>query len=285
MTGSPLITPATRLVALLGNPVSHSLSPSFQNAAFRAGGVDGIYLALRCETPDVADLLRGIARSGGAGNVTLPHKEEAAGAVEVASDRVRITGACNTFWLESGRIHGENTDIAGFQGAVRSLLGESARGLRVLLLGAGGSARGVLAALLEDDVGEVVLHNRTEEKARSLADQIGAGRARVTSSRSDLEESRFDLVVNTTSLGLADQDPLPVDLNRLRDPGAVLDIAYRPEETPLVRRARELGIPAADGGEMLLLQGAASYRLWWGKEPSLEAMRRALDAARRREKV
>jgi shikimate dehydrogenase len=88
--------------------------------------------------------------------------------------------------------------------------------------------------------------------------------------------------VNTTALGLSESDPLPIALELLRDPGALLDLAYRPEETPLVRRARELGIHAADGGEMLVLQGAASFRIWWGSDPSLSAMRDALDAARRR---
>jgi len=277
-----MISTSTRLVALLGSPVAHSLSPAFQNAAFETAGVDGVYLAIRCESGEVAGLIRGIARSGGAGNVTLPHKEEAARAVELPSDLVVRTRACNTFWLDSGMIRGENTDVAGFQGAVRSLLGRSASGLRVLLLGAGGSARGVLTALLDDEAKEIVLLNRTVEKARLLAEELGGGRTRVAASEVEVEDSPFDLIVNTTALGLSDSDRLPVALERLRDPGAILDIAYRPEETPLVHRARELGIPAADGGEMLVLQGAESFRLWWGIEPSLTEMRGALQAARQK---
>jgi shikimate dehydrogenase len=273
---------STRLVALLGNPVAHSLSPAFQNAAFQAAGVDGVYLAVRCEPTEVAGLIRGIARSGGAGNITLPHKEEAARVVEFPSDLVVRTRACNTFWLDSGKICGENTDVAGFQGAVQSLLGMSASGLRVLLLGAGGSARGVLTALLDDGANEIVLLNRTAEKAHLLAEELGGGRTRVSASPEEVESSPFDLIVNTTSLGLSNSDRLPIALERLRDPGALLDIAYRPDETPLVHRAREIGIPAADGGEMLVLQGAESFRLWWGIEPSVSAMRGAREVARRR---
>lgn len=276
-----MIGTSTRLVALLGDPVSHSLSPSFQNAAFQEAGVDGVYLALRCGATEVPGLIRGIARADGAGNVTLPHKEEAAKAVEEPSEFVLLTGACNTFWLEDGRIHGENTDIAGFRGAVLSLLGKSAAGLRILLLGAGGGARGVLAGLVQDGVGEVILWNRTKERADRLAGELGGGRATSVPSIAEVEDTTFDLVVNTTALGLAAEDRLPIDLERLRDPGAVLDIAYHPAETPLVHRARELGIPAADGGEMLILQGAESFRLWWDRQPSLSVMRGALEEARK----
>src|SRR5690606_22243888 len=113
-----LPTSATRLIALLGNPVAHSISPIFQNAAFRHAGVDGVYLALRCEGAAVPGLLRGIALAGGGGNVTVPHKEVAAEAVDEPTEAVRRTGACNTFWSEGDRIRGDNTDVVGSARAI-----------------------------------------------------------------------------------------------------------------------------------------------------------------------
>ena len=212
--------------------------------------------------------------------MTVPHKAEAAKLVDDPSEAVVKTGACNTFWLEGGRIRGENTDVTGFRGAVRSLLGRGAEGMRVLLRGAGGAARGALFALIQDGVDEVVLWNRTPERAERIAEGLGAGVARVARSATELGGAPFDLVVNATSLGLGVRDPLPVDPERLRDPGALLDLVYQPAETELVRRARELGIPAADGGEMLVLQGAAAFELWWDRAAPLAVMREALAQAR-----
>ncbi len=276
-----MIGAESRVVALLGDPVSHSLSPRIQNAAIREAGVDGVYVALRCSTAELTGLLVGIARAGGGGNVTVPHKEEVAKLVDEPSETVRATGACNTFWLDEGRVRGENTDVAGFRGAVRSLTGRSAAGLRVLLLGAGGAAHGALVALAQDDVGEVVVWNRTYGRAEHLAAGAQAGRARAARSPDDFGDRSFDLVVNATSLGLGDGDPLPLDAERFERAGAVLDLVYRPEETALVRRARELGVPAADGGEMLVLQGAEAFEIWWGCPAPVSAMREALAEARR----
>ena len=143
----PRVDARTRLVALLGDPVSHSLSPVIQNAAFRAAGVPGVYLALRTPAGSLGEMMRGIAAGGGAGNVTVPHKEAAVAVLDRATDAVRNTGACNTFWAESGVLWGDNTDVAGFRAAAAALLGSPPRGARVLLIGAGGAARAVIAAL------------------------------------------------------------------------------------------------------------------------------------------
>ncbi|MEX2295007.1 MAG: shikimate dehydrogenase [Gemmatimonadota bacterium] len=275
-----MIGASTRLVALLGNPVSHSLSPRIQNAAFRALSVDGVYVALRCEESDVPGLVRGIARAGGAGNFTLPHKEIAARTVDHPSELVRRTGACNTFWLENGLVHGENTDVAGFRGAVEALIGRSAKGLRVLLLGAGGSARGALEGLLADGVGEAWVWNRTPDRARALVAVANDPRVSALDSLGAMAGEPLDLIVNATSLGLRDSDSLPIDLSEVAEPGALLDLVYRPAETPLVRFARTLGIPAADGGEMLVRQGAEAFRLWWGHPAPLQVMQEAMAGSR-----
>lgn len=280
MTEHASPTSTTRLVALLGDPVAHSLSPVIQNAAFRHAGVDGVYLALRCGVADAPGLLRALARAGGAGNVTVPHKQLAAACLDRRTAAVERTDACNTFWAEDGAVVGDNTDVAGFAAAVRMLIGAPA-GARVLMLGAGGAARAAVLALLDAGADEILLLNRTPARAEALRDAFDAQRRRlrVAAPGAVPRAVEFDLLVNATPLGLRGDDPLPMDPAdgpRIR---AILDLAYGPGGTPLVRRARDLGIPAADGREMLLHQGAAAFARWWGREAPIDAMRAALAAA------
>src|SRR5690625_35765 len=209
----------TRLIVLLGDPVAHSLSPIFQNAAFQAAGVDGVYLSLRASTDDFPGLFLGIARAGGGGNVTLPHKLVAAQLIERRTKEVDSTGACNTFWLEDGVVCGDNTDVAGVRGAVDLLTG-SPRGARVLLLGAGGAARAALTALLDDGADSIHLLNRTPARAAEIIEEfsesphhrsVAPGVLHLVEPGTDLGDEHFDLVINATSLGLREADPLPID--------------------------------------------------------------------------
>ncbi len=268
---------ATRLLAILGDPVAHSLSPVIQNAAISVAGVDGVYVALRCTETTMPGLLTGIAHAGGGGNVTVPHKRRAAELVERKTDAVERTGACNTFWFEAGEVWGDNTDVLGFTAAVQALVGSPA-GTRVLLIGAGGAARAALFSLLQNHVDSVVLLNRTADKADELSRLFASprGRVRVARDTAALRREGFDLVVNATSLGLHTDDAAPIALESLHRAGAALDMVYSPRGTTWTREARRLEIPASDGTEMLLHQAAASFQRWWGREPSLEAMRSAL---------
>lgn len=275
-----MITSATRVLALLGDPIAHSLSPIIQNAAFAASGVDGVYVAVRCDRDRLPALMEAIGQSGGGGNVTLPHKERAAAVVKNPSEAVRRTGACNTFWGEKGEIRGDNTDVEGFRRALERFLGRSPRDHRVLVLGAGGAARAVLLALLDEGVKDVTLFNRTVERARAVGRRIGGEKVRVVSPVEELNGGQFDLVVNSTRLGLDPSDPVPLDLSRLERAGAVLDLVYGDRPTRFVQEARAYGVPAADGGEMLVQQGAVSFERWWGKEAPVEAMRAALEGRR-----
>jgi shikimate dehydrogenase len=274
------VTSSTRLFALLGDPVAHSLSPVVQNAAFGAADVDGVYVALRCDHKDLPAFIQALSRAGGGGNVTLPHKERAAAVLDAPSEAVRRTGACNTFWGEGGRVHGDNTDVEGFKRATTRFLEGPPEGFRVLLLGAGGAARASLVALLDQGVREVVILNRTTERARAVARRIGGERARVAETSGHLDGERFDLVVNTTRLGLEEGDPLPFDLHKLARAGAVMDLVYGPEGTPFARAATGLGIHTTDGGEMLVQQGAVSFECWWESPAPVEAMRDALEGVR-----
>lgn len=281
MTVSPARPRGTRVFAILGNPVAHSLSPAIQNAALRAAGLDARYVAIVCRREDVAPVMRTLARAGGGGNVTLPHKRRAAAALDDAAPAVARTGACNTFWGGGARIRGDNTDVEGARRAVRALLAGPARGARVLLAGAGGGARAAVAALIDEDAAEVRVVNRTLARARAMAGEAGDARVRVVSDARALEGRAFDLVLNATSLGLGRHDPPAIDLDRLGPVGAVMDMVYTPSAPPLAEAARARGIPAMDGGEMLLRQGAAAFELWWGREAPLSAMREALKRARR----
>lgn len=272
-----VITARTRVFALVGDPVVHSLSPVIQNAAMRDLGLDGVYGALRASQEDMAGFVRGLARAGGGGNVTLPHKEKAATVVEVPSTAVRRTGACNTFWLEDGAVHGDNTDVEGFGRALEEFLGGPPEGFRVLVLGAGGAARACLVALMDGDVKEVELLNRTRDRARAVARRIGGERVRVLDDKRAVEDQSYDLVVNTTRLGLEVGDPSPLDLELLNRAGAVVDFVYGSGLTAFLAQARELGIRGVDGAEMLIHQGAVAFELWWGESPSLEVMRGALE--------
>ncbi|HET7275094.1 MAG TPA: shikimate dehydrogenase [Longimicrobiaceae bacterium] len=272
------VSAATRLFAVLGDPVGHSLSPSIQNAAFDQLELDAVYVALRCDASHFPGLMRGLAHAGGGGNITIPHKQLAASLVDGRTPAAQRTGACNTFWYENGEIMGDNTDVAGFAAAAYELLGSELRNARVLLLGAGGAARAVLCALLDAEVDEVIILNRSQDRSASLVYRFGNRYTQVGSVEdpASLSSDRFDLVVNATSLGLSDGDPLPLPLNAGPTFRAALDLVYGPDETPWVRQLRQNGILAADGREMLVRQGAASFRRWWQVDAPVERMREAL---------
>lgn len=274
-----------RLYLLLGSPVGHSLSPALHAAAFAALGEHAVYAPLETRGGEVEAVMRAAARRGG-GNVTLPHKERAAAAVERGSEAVEATGACNCFWGETdGTLAGDNTDVEGFLEAVSGLRpgagGEDRpglRGCRVLLLGAGGAARAVLHALDRGGAARVDVLNRTTRRAERIVERVaGEGLDAGALGGPDETEGRYDLVVNATSLGLEPDDPLPLDLEGM-EAGAAFDLVYGTEGTRWTRHARRLGIPARDGVGMLIGQAAASLRRWLDRELPVgvaEAMREA----------
>jgi shikimate dehydrogenase len=268
---------STRLFAVLGDPVAHSLSPRIQNAAFTAAGCNAVYLALRCVTAELGPLMRLLAAAGGGGNITVPHKQHAARIVERASPVVHATGACNTFVLSDGELYGDNTDVAGFAAVARQLTGE-ADASRALVLGAGGAARAAVFSLLQQDAARITVVARTTAAVRALIDHLDPAGERVAgAAAADLPGQRFDLVVNATPLGLAERDPLPIDLATLAHAGAAFDMTYtHAGPTAWTRHASALGIPAAHGHDMLVEQGAASFELWTGRPAPRDVMRAAL---------
>src|SRR5262245_22298309 len=265
------LTATTRVFALLGDPVAHSLSPVIQNAALQALHLDGVYVALRVTTAEVANAIRTLAHAGGGGNVTLPHKQTAAQSVEYRTAAVERTGACNTFWLDDGRVVGDNTDVSGFRHALEAFVG-SVAAARVLLLGAGGAARAVVVALADAQVDTIDVIARRSVQVAELEPLAGTSTVRAIMRLAE----PYDLIVNATPLGLHHDDPLPLDPDDLEGTPAVMDLVYQPDGTRWVHAVRATGVQAVDGMEMLLQQAAESFSRWWHRAAPLDAMRAAL---------
>lgn len=256
-----------RLV-LLGRSLGHSLSPLFQNAA-----LERAQLTLRYETLDVPasaldETLEQLAGEGAAGNVTIPYKEKVYESCDRLTGVAQAVGAVNTFWFERGELVGDNTDVFGFDAAVRRLIEREPARMTVGVLGAGGAAAAAVAAVSAWPQSRVLLSNRTVQRAEALCARFSSV-ANVSDADRLARES--DLVVNATSVGLRDDD-MPIDPNVLREDAAVLDLVYRRGETAWVRAARRRGLRAGDGLVMLIEQGAAAFERWFGFPPDREAM-------------
>lgn len=267
-----------RLV-LLGSPVAHSLSPLFQNAALAAACIPVQYETLDVSEADLARTLRALVTEGAAGNVTIPHKERVAALCDVLTPIARRLGAVNTWWTGDGALHGDNTDVGGFDDAVVSLLGDIPSRCTVAVLGAGGSARAVIAAISAWPDASVAIWARTASRADVLVPLGPTGR---TSVEEFMARALYgaDLVVNTTPIGMTD-DQVPVNPGVLRAGAACLDLVYRRSgPTSFVQLARAQGRRAEDGLSMLIGQGARSWRNWFGIEPDRDVMWQAVHALR-----
>ena len=259
-----------RLVLLGAAVAGRSLSPRFQNAALRAAGIPLEYEAVDVDAGSLDAMLASLRAVNGAGNVTIPHKEAVAARCDELTPLARRCGAVNTFWHAGGRLVGHNTDVGGADMVARSLLRHAVSGARVALVGAGGAAAAMLAAVEGWEGARATVHNRHMPRAAQLADRF-ATIARATPSLEEALEGAA-LVVNATPLGSRDDDPFPVPLDRLPAGAAVLDLVYHPTETRWVQAAREAGHWAADGRGMLVEQGALAFERWFGIVPDRNVM-------------
>lgn len=269
------ITGAAKLAGVAGWPIGHSLSPALHGFWIAEHKLDAAYVPLAIKPDDFADVVRTLPKLGFRGlNVTLPHKEAAFRLADVRDESAEATGAVNTIVFDGGRILGRNTDVFGFAESLRQGGVGSLGGKRVVLLGAGGAARGVVAALFSLGASGVQVVNRTADKAEALVAQFGSRvTAHVWAELAGLL-ARADVLVNATSLGMAGQSALEIDLTPMRA-GVVADIVYRPLETPLLRRARAQGLAVVDGLGMLLHQARPGFAAWFGVEPSVTPALRA----------
>jgi shikimate dehydrogenase len=267
-----VIDGSTRVFALLGDPVAHSLSPAMQNAAFQALGLRAVYVALRCAPHDVAPLLQALARSGGGGNITIPHKEAAALAVDRQVDDATEVEACNVFWCEDGAVVGGNTDVEGLLRALEPL--QPPRG-GWLIVGTGGGARAAAIAAARCGAA-VATSSRSAERAVAFERWCDARGLKI------LAPDECRVVINATPLGLRADDPLPLDPATVPHAAVAFDMVYRTGETPWVRAMRASGRRSADGRGMLVAQGAGALQRWFpGIDPPSEIMRAVVDAALR----
>ena len=260
-----------RLV-LLGRSLSHSLSPLFQNAALRDANISVVYEVLDIPASALEDTLDELSRAGAAGNVTIPYKERVSNACDRLTPLAERVGAVNTFWFERGELTGDNTDVGGFDHAARQLLGAPPVSLTIGLLGAGGAAAAVLAAIEGWSGCRVLVHSRGEERGRALVARFSSF-SRWSDAASIAREAQ--LVVNATPIGLRD-DLVPIEPDSLRADASVLDLVYRPGETTWVRQARAAGRRAADGLGMLIEQGALAFERWFGFAPNRDKMWQAV---------
>lgn len=263
----------TQVVAVIGDPISHSLSPAIHNAAFEAVGLDWVCVALPVAAGAAGAAVGGIRALGLAGvSVTMPHKHAVIDQLDEVTEVAGALDAVNCIRMRGGRLIGDNTDGAGFLGGLKADFGFEADGRRCVVLGAGGAARAVVLALAGAGASRVVVVNRTEvtaQRAVTLAGPVGR-----VGSFDDIVDA--DLVVNATPIGMAgaggnaDDVPLPVEL--LHDGLVVAELIYHPARTRLIDEAESVGARAANGVSMLVHQAAVSFESWTGVRAPLAAM-------------
>jgi shikimate dehydrogenase len=261
------------VLAVLGDPIAHSLSPVLYNAAIAALGLDAVYVALRVPAAALPDALRTLGGLGVAGNVTVPLKGAAERCVARKTDLCARTGACNTFWMERGALVGDNTDVPAIAAELADLDGVERRWL---LLGTGGSARAVAIAAIAARA-ELLVRSRDPNRARSLVEWATAQGARASPASA---APAADVIVNATPLGMKGDDPLPVEPGAVPEARVVLDLVYRRGETRWVRALRAGGVAARDGRGVLIRQAVLAWsRFFPDHPPPVEIMRAAVERA------
>lgn len=273
----------TLVYGLLGQPLASSLSPAMHNAAFRALQINAAYLPFPVPPARLAEAVKGLAAAGVAGfNLTLPHKLAVLPLLDEITPQAQAVGAVNTVRLREGKLAGTNTDGEGFLLSLAAELDWKPPGKRVLLLGAGGAARGIAFSLLDGGAKTLLIANRTQSRAEALAADCRAAfpdSAVETPHWERLGGLAPDLAVNGTTVGMGDgASPLAAGaLEALEVGEGVVDIVYSPLRTPLLGQAQALGLPVANGLGMLLYQGWLAFSFWTGREAPLGVMREALE--------
>lgn len=283
------ISGKTKVFGILGWPVSHSLSPLMQNAAFAAKEINAVYVPFSVRETDLHHAVTGLRTLHVQGfNVTIPHKQNIISCLDRVSLEAQVIGAVNTVAREGNKLVGYNTDAGGFLRSLQYDLGFLPHGRRVVVLGAGGAARACVYALCQAGAAEVVIANRNTARAEALLGEFAplcphTNMHVVSLSKETLAAPCLgaDLILNTTSIGLdvldtdtvGASDPLP--WGNINSETLFYDVVYKPGFTPLVKRARANGMVALDGIGMLIAQGEEAFKIWTGFDPG-DSMRRAV---------
>ena len=252
------ISPATKLTAIIGNPVTHSLSPLLHNAVYREEGIDAVMLAFgNADVTPLVAAMRALPIHLAA--VTMPHKQSIMGLLDEIAPTASLIGAVNTVINRGDKLTGYNTDVAGI---AKALAGVALKDAKVLMIGAGGAARPVAYHLAREGA-HLFCNNRDMQQARELCEKFGG----TLLETNELSGKDFDLIVNATPIGMSPNvDAMPVPESLIRPEAAVFDLVYSPLETKFLKVARKCGARAISGLVMFLAQGLEQERLWLGRE-------------------
>lgn len=262
--------------AVIGDPIDHSMSPNIHNAAFKALNMDCTYIAYRIPRGELEDGIASLRKINISGfNVTIPHKIEVLRYLDGMSDECRTIGAANTVANEDGRLVGYNTDMDGFLAPIKQR-GIPIKGQSVLLLGAGGAARAIVAGFAKEGAGRITISSRTRERADELA-RFASGLGMEASSvpLEDASKGRYRFIVNATPVGLKNE-PSPISTDMIDSECIVYDIIYMPMNTDLITQSKKRGATIIYGYEMLLGQAAMAFEIWHKVKAPYDAMKRVL---------
>ena len=248
---------------VIGNPISHSLSPRLHNYWLKQNNIDATYDKIRLEEDGIKEIIQDIKKQKIAGcNVTVPFKKKIIPFLDSLSSEAEKTQSVNTIIFEKGNLIGHNTDIAGFDKAIKAL-NFNIKDKKILILGAGGVVPSIIYALKEMDILEITISNRTKKKAENL---------KILFKNLNVVEwgnlSEFDVVINATSLGL-NKEKINLDFSNVGKNKLFYDVIYNPKETNFLKKGKELGNISENGKLMFVFQAYESFKLWHGIEPEI----------------
>lgn len=264
--------------AVIGDPIDHSLSPNIHSAAFRELNLEHSYIAYRIPRDELEEGIEALKKINIAGfNVTIPHKVEMMKFLDKIDETCSVVGAVNTVSNENGVLKGYNTDMDGFLEPLRKR-NIPIKGTKILLLGSGGAARGIVAGLAKEKARTITIANRTIDNARKLsefAQKFGLESNFIKIDEVGESANQYNIIVNATSIGLKNE-PSPISLNTVNEKTVVYDIVYMPINTDFLKKAKTKNATIIYGYEMLLEQAAKAFEIWHGMKAPYNAMKRAL---------
>jgi shikimate dehydrogenase len=267
------ISADTKIAAVIGDPIAQSLSPYMHNYWLKKNKIDGVYIPLKVSVADFPKFLKTMPDIGFAGcNITIPHKETALKLCNFISKAAKQIGAVNTITIDKdGKIYGDNSDHFGF---IQNIKSEHPnfdfKDKKVLLLGAGGAARAIVFGLLNQGVVEITIANRDLQRAENLAETFQEQIKTIPWNNRDKNLAEFDMLINSTSLGMVGKEELEIDLSNLKKAALVCDIVYKPLMTQLINKAKQQGNPISTGIGMLIYQGLMGFKKWFGVKPIVD---------------
>lgn len=272
----------TKITGVFGYPVSHSLSPVFQNAAFNHLSLNFVYLPFEIKPEFLNKGVEAIKFFNFRGiNLTIPHKKQAFFLVDELDEEAKILKVVNTIVNEDGKLKGYITDGKGFVRSIKEDGKINLAGKNVYILGAGGSAWAISGALVKEKIENLIITNRTIEKAKAiekhLKDNFNFQNIEVVEfeKRNEINFNNIDIIINTTSVGMKEGDIILIEENRLKKNIFIYDIIYN-RKTELIKTAEKLNLPHLDGISMLVYQGAISFEIWTGEKSPVEIMKKSL---------